>query len=271
MAIENLINDDLKSSSYLGKVIDNNDPEFEGKVKIRVFGKFDDISDEDIPWARPLNKFTGGSKSGAGFHSVPKVDCVVGIKFDNGDIHEPEYFYIQHISDELKAEIQGSYKNAHALLYDTETDGSVKVFFTEAKGLMLDYKQSQINIKPDKSIVIQTASKNSIIEILDDGTMNITQNNNINIKCNADAKVDISGKADVTTGGVTTLKCSKLIVNHSGKIELGAGAFEKVVLGNSFMTLFNAHTHIGNAGAPTSPPITPMTTSQLSQKNVTTL
>jgi hypothetical protein len=136
---------------------------------------------------------------------------------------------------------------------------------------MLDYKESQVNIKPDKSIIIQTASRNSIIEILDDGTMNITQNNNINIKCNADAKVDISGKADVTTGGVTTLKCSKLIVNHSGKIELGAGAFEKVVLGNSFMALFNSHVHIGNLGVPTSPPITPMTPSQLSQKNVTTL
>ena len=271
MAIENLINDDLKSSSYLGKVIDNNDPDFEGKIKIKVFGKFDQMPDSDIPWARPLNRSTGGSKSGGGYHSVPKVDCVVGVKFENGDIHEPEYFYMQHISDELKAEIQGSYKNAHALLYDTETDGSVKLFFTEEKGLMLDYKQSQVNIKPDKSIIIQTASKNSIIEILDDGTMNITQSSNVNIKCGADAKVDISGKADITTGGVTTLKCSKLIVNHSGKIELGAGAKEKVVLGNTFMAFFNSHTHIGNLGVPTSPPIMPMTTSQLSQKNVTTL
>jgi hypothetical protein len=271
MPLDNLFSDDLKNANWIGKVIDNSDPDFEGKIKVKVFGKFDDMADEDIPWARPLNMITGGSASGAGFHSVPKVDSVVGVRFDNGDIHEPEYYYIQHPSEELKAEIQGSYANAHSLIYDTITEGAVKIFFTEEKGVMIDYKESQVNVKPDKSIIIQTASRNSIIEILDDGTMNITQNNNINIKCNADAKVDISGKADITTGGVTTLKCSKLIVNHSGKIELGAGASEKVVLGNTFMAFFNSHTHIGNLGVPTSPPIMPMSTSQLSQKNVTTL
>ena len=131
MPLENLFSDDLKNADWLGKVIDNKDPEFEGKIKVKVFGKFDDMPDSDIPWARPLNRITGGSASGSGFHSVPKVDSVVGIKFDNGDIHEPEYFYMQHISDELKSEIQGSYDNAHSLVYDTITDGYVKIFFTE--------------------------------------------------------------------------------------------------------------------------------------------
>ena len=55
------------------------------------------------------------------------------------------------ISDEVKAEIEGSYANAHVLVYDTITEDSLKIFFTGEKGLMLDYKESQINIKPDKS------------------------------------------------------------------------------------------------------------------------
>jgi len=36
------------------------------------------------------------------------------------------------------------------------------------------------------------------------------------------------------------------------------------------MKLFNQHTHVGNLGAPTSPPIVPMTPAQLSQKQVKT-
>ena len=155
MGLNNLFSDDLRTSSWLGKVVDNQDPDLEGKVKVRVFGKFDDIVDEDLPWARPCNMITGGSASGSGFHSVPKVDSVVGINFDNGYLYELEYFYIQHISDELKNEIQNSYENAHSLIYDTEVEGGIKLFFTTEKGLMLDYNGSQINIRPDNTIYLE--------------------------------------------------------------------------------------------------------------------
>jgi hypothetical protein len=127
MGLSNLFSDDLRTSRWLGKVIDNQDPDYEGKIKVRVFGKFDDISDEDLPWARPCVMITGGSATGSGFHSVPKVDSVVGISFDNGDLYELEYFYLQHISDDLKNEIQNSYQNAHSLIYDTEVEGGIKI------------------------------------------------------------------------------------------------------------------------------------------------
>ena len=66
MPLDNLFSDDLRTSNWLGKVIDNQDPDFEGKVKVRVFGKFDDILDEDLPWARPTNRITAGGSTGSG-------------------------------------------------------------------------------------------------------------------------------------------------------------------------------------------------------------
>ena len=57
-----------------------------------------------------------------------------------------------------------------------------------------------------------------------------------------------------------------MVIDAANTIELGKGAIEKLVLGDSFMALFNAHTHIGNLGAPTTPPVVPMTPAQLSQK-----
>lgn len=248
--------------TFLGEVMEVEDPLFKGRIKVKVFGKFDDIPVEDMPWSHPGMNSTGGSDTGGGFFSVPKVGSIVSIKFDQGNIYHPEYFCNQEISDEVKTEIEGSYANAHVLVYDTVTEEFVKVFFTEEKGLMLDYKESQINIKPDKSIIIQNASRDGILEMLDDGTMNITQANDINITTATNINIECID---------ANLKCTNLLVDHAASVELGAGATEHLVLGEKMMALFNSHQHIGNAGAPTSPPIKPMTPAELSQKEVKTL
>jgi len=247
--------DNVRDGNYCGTVVDIEDPLQIGRVRVEVFGFFDGLDAALIPWATPATSTTGGSDTGGGFFSVPKLGSVVEVKFDNGNIYNPSYTFNQRISDELKEEVSASYTNAHSIIYDTVTEGFVKVYFTEEKGLMLDYKESQINIKPDKSIIIQNASRDGILEMLDDGTMNITQASMINIKTDADVNVE----------------CQNVIVDHASSIELGKGASEHLVLGEKMMSLFNSHTHIGNLGAPTSPPMQPMTPSQLSQKEVKTL
>ncbi len=247
--------DNVRDGSYCGIVVDIEDPLKIGRVRIEVFGFFDGLEPNLIPWATPSTSNTGGSDSGGGFFSVPKLGSVVEVKFDSGNIYNPQYSFNQRISNELKDEISGSYENAHSIIYDTITEGFVKVYFTEEKGLMLDYKESQINIKPDKSIIIQNASRDGILEMIDDGTMNITQANMINIKTDADVNVE----------------CQNVIVDHASSVELGKGASEHLVLGEKMMSLFNKHTHIGNLGAPTSPPNPSMTPGELSQKEVKTL
>jgi hypothetical protein len=252
--------DDLVGTSWVGEVVDIEDPQKIGRVRVKVYGKFDDIPTESIPWAYPGNNQTGGSDSGGGFFSVPKLGSLVSIKFDNGNIYHPEYFFNQKISDETKEEISNSYPNAHVLIYDTVTEEFVKVFFTEEKGLMFDYKKTQINIKPDKSIDIHTESNNSKILIEDDGKLTVYHKGEMKIDC--DANVNLTSKKDVK------VKCTNLTIDHSASIKLGAAASELAVLGNQMMTLFNTHTHVGNLGAPTSPPMAPMTPTHLSQKQV---
>jgi hypothetical protein len=285
---QNAYSDDLLATSWLGEVMDVADPQKMGRIKVKVFGKLDDIPVDDMPWAYPGNNHTGGSDTGGGFYSVPKVGSLVSIKFDCVYLGHPEYFFLQNISDQLRDEIKGSYTNAHSLIYDTITEGFVKVYFTEQKGLMLDYKNSQINIRPDKSIILHTDSRNSIVEMLDDGTMNIYHKNNINIIGDAKLNVTIKGDTTVTTSGKTLVKTSattdiesggaitiksgaSVTINHASSISLGAGAAQSLVLGEKFMALFNKHTHTGNLGSPTSPPNQKMTPGELSQKSVKTL
>lgn len=58
------------------------------------------------------------------------------------------------------------------------------------------------------------------------------------------------------------------VIIKASKIKLGESATEPLVLGQSFMQLFNTHTHPTGVG-PSGPPASPMTPSQLSQKNTT--
>jgi hypothetical protein len=61
---------------------------------------------------------------------------------------------------------------------------------------------------------------------------------------------------------------NKVIIN-SNNIELGENAFQSVIKGNLFQTYFNNHTHIGNLGGPTSPPVIPSDPSHLSNVSKT--
>jgi hypothetical protein len=245
--------DETLTGAWLGEVVDVDDPNKSGRIKVKVFGKFDELETEFIPWAYPANNYTGGGSDGGGFFSVPKVGSIVSIKFDNGNIYHPEYRFAQTISQALKDEISDSYTNAHSLIYDTSTEGGVKIFFTESKGLMLDYKSTQINIKNDNSVVIQTESGNSVIEITNDGKLNLTHSGNITVK--SDANIDATCK-DLTVHATNSYI-------KAGHIELGNGATENLILGRSFKDYFNNHIHLTPNG-PSGKPLVPMTMALLS-------
>ena len=228
--------DNVRDGNYCGTVVDIEDPLNIGRIKIEVFGFFDGLDPALIPWATPGNGWSAGSVSGSGAFSVPKLGSVVDVQFDNGNIYNPTYKCHQRISDELREEV-GDDRNAHSIVYDT--DNAIKVYFTTGKGLMLDFQETQVNIKPDNTIIIQNPNGDKV-ELVNDG--NIT----------------------IETGTKVTVKSPEVIIDAAQTIELGKGASEDVVLGNRFMSLFNSHTHIGVLGIPTSPPMVPMSTMQLS-------
>lgn len=247
MEDRDLIQDNLSNSYWIGEVVDIDDPEREGRIRVRVFGKFDELDIDSIPWATPHNRITGGSESGSGFHSVPKLQSIVGVIFDNGNLHEPEWYMIQNISDELKNEISGSYENAHSLIYDTIIEGGLKIFFTEEKGLMFDYKSTKVNIKPDNSITIENPN-GDLVELKNNGRCNVKVSQKVDIDCN-EAYINAKSKAWI----------------DSPQIDLGKNATESVIKGETFQALFNSHTHVGFLGITTSPPVVPLTGSELSK------
>ena len=220
----------------IGIVEDNLDPKHQGRIKVRVHGMNDQMIDgkyviptEMLPWARPGFNGSGGSESGSGYFNIPKIGSTVMV---HGTANNPIWDGNMYISDEVMTEISGSgYTNSHILIYDTDfnnggskiKDCHIKVYFTEDKGFVIDYKSgagdSTIKIDSNGKIRVSDANGDSII--LYNGTINIVSDNIVNI--------------------------------NAPLVNLSDQATESVMKGETLKKIFNEHTHTCNSGETTPP------------------
>lgn len=74
------------SKQFLGKVVDNKDPKFMGRVRIRINSIHQGVPDNELPWAT--------SQTGSGGHGsidVPSIGDQVYTSFQGTDGHELMY------------------------------------------------------------------------------------------------------------------------------------------------------------------------------------
>jgi hypothetical protein len=211
---------------HLGEIVDINDPLKQGRARVRVFGFFEDLEIEDIPWAEQISGLSFSSSRGNGNISVPRVGAVVNVQFDGPNYYKVFYEFEKETSPDLLAEISDSYEGAQSLMYDTEAQpGLLKLIYTRKKGLILGLG--------DATVQLDTQDGGQLRVVIQMGRDQIRMEDN------------------------------KVIIN-SNNIELGENAVEAVIKGNTFQNYFNSHTHIGNLGAPTSTPVVPSTPNHLS-------
>lgn len=80
----------VQGNKLRGVVVNNNDPEKRGRVKVRYRDIHDNISDEDLPWSSPKEGFGSGSK-GVGHVKVPPVGTTVFGSHQDNSLYHPEY------------------------------------------------------------------------------------------------------------------------------------------------------------------------------------
>ena len=211
---------------HLGEIVDINDPLKQGRARIRVFGFFDDLEIEDIPWAEQVSGLSFSSARGNGNISIPRVGATVNVQFDGSNYYKCFYEFEKESDPSLLEEIADSYEGAQSLWYDVEAEpGTLKLFYTKKKGMVLSLG--------DAKIQLDTQDGGNLRIVIEMGNDQIKMEN------------------------------SKVIIN-SNNIELGEQAVESIIKGTTFQAYFNSHTHIGNLGAPTSPPVVPSTPNHLS-------
>lgn len=218
---------ELANESYIGVIEEIDDPEFKGRCKIRVFGVFGDkdnslgsIPTEDLPWAYPLLDLQFGSANGgSGRISVPKKGTKVRVIFEQDQYH-PRYFSIEELDDELKGLMEADYANFQSMVYDS--DQQLKIYYAVNTGLLIELKESFINIEPNGAIVIQHIGSSSIIEMRGDD-IDIVTNNAVN----------------VSTPNTITHN-SNLVHVNGAQTDLGANPIYSNVNGEIMMKLFLA-------------------------------
>tara|TARA_R110000796_G_scaffold192641_6_gene309331 strand:+ start:6718 stop:7428 length:711 start_codon:yes stop_codon:yes gene_type:complete len=151
---------------WIGEVLNSEDPLSLGRVKIAVFGKFDELSEDVIPWAIPYNQLASGTVI------IPKKGEVCNVFFENGDENVPFYTGIAKTNDDLLSEFGEDYPSVWSIVYDKTIgeEKSLEIFYTDTQGLMIRKSNSLINIKnEDESVIITNGKTKKSIHISDDG------------------------------------------------------------------------------------------------------
>ena len=209
---------------YKGFVVDNADPDKRGRLRLRipsVLGK-----DVVSGWALPCTPF-GGTDS-EGFFFVPKRGAGVWVEFEEGLLDHPIW---------------------------------VGTFWSKPGGKS-EAPPPGNDQSPPTSQIIKTAHHTiELAEAAGGEAIKITDAKNKNT-----VTIDSQGIALRDNHGNRVSLASAGVEIESSKIKLGGTAeMEKLVLGTTLNTILSAwfsalatHTHVGNLGAPTGPPVPPL-------------
>lgn len=159
---------------WVGEVINTGDPLRLGRVKIKVFGKYDELDEEVIPWAIPYNQLSSGTIY------IPKVGEICNVFFENGDENIPFYTGIAKTNDDLLGEYAEDYPKVWSIVYDKRAgedalgevsdERTLEIFYTETQGLIIRKNDSFIQFKnEDESILLTNGSTGKVVHISNDG------------------------------------------------------------------------------------------------------
>lgn len=214
-----------------GIVIDNYDPLYKGRCKIRVFGLHSEticgqylILDDDLPWASPAPNV--GSSNGT--FNVPNIGERVYVNAD--DPYNIQYFGQVEVKSSIK-DLQ--YKN-------TEMSDKLKVIAYSEDNMEGEIDYLKIFYLPEDGLTIE-CNGNSIL---------LTKYDELLIRNNKGAEIslnNVNGDINIKTDGKVNLNCTE--------VSLGGDAADTIVLGSKLMEKFNNHTHFSGDAAVTNPPI----------------
>lgn len=261
---------------YQGQVVDNADPEGRARLRVRV----PSLLGPDVVsgWAMPCVPY--GGASGQGFFFIPEVEAGVWVEFEGGDLSHPVWVgtFWSKPGGEPEAPVPNDAEGAEAEAQNPPTRKLIKTLkghtiqLEDADGdemiLVVEATNKHLLVMNKDGIRLKDGTNNHEV-LLDSAGITVTDGansgNSVKLESGGITVEDKNGNKVSMEGGGVTVEASSVVVKSSN-VTVGDGAMtEPFVLGQTFMTnvtsWFTAlatHTHVGNLGAPTSPPVPPL-------------
>ena len=208
------------NGNYRGTVVNNNDPLKAGRIRVRMHGVYDNVSDEALPWAIYADPLMGGVANVGGFF-IPDEGGEVWCFFENGDFMKP-VFFAGAVGGKGRQEEKGSElgtypKNrsfkthqGHVVEFDDTPDQTrIRIHHKSGTEITMldngDVEETVIGnvIRNVEGNVTETIKGDHTVNVEGSQTWNITGDQGWTI--NGSLSFSIDGSADIIAQGVFTI------------------------------------------------------------------
>lgn len=239
---------------YRGIVIDNQDPQKRGRLKLRIPSV---LNDQASDWALPCMPYGGAPQQG--MFMVPEVDALVWVEFEAGDVHCPIWVGTFWMAEGDPPEDAATEEPTTRLL---QTSSGHILQFDDADGqerIRLHHStEAELVVDPNGTISLTDASGAVLRMDAQDNEITVEDANGNTMTMNSSATrvEDANGHVMEMTAAGITVEAPKIIIK-GGQVHLGGEGGEPVLQGQRFLSLFATHIHTVApiVGGPTSPPI----------------
>ena len=222
-------------------------------------------------WARIATLMAG---SGRGTFFIPEIGDEVLVAFEHGNINHPfvlgalwnkEDTPPEKMDSDSKNHIRAIHtRSGHVVTFDDNAQDKTAAIRIKSQGghsIALDDAGGKGNIS------VKTSAGHEITLDDDAGTLTVADKSgnklcfdanagSLAIETSGNQQMKGQGNIEINVTGSATIAATAGITLDSTSVKLGKGASMGLV-NDSFLTIFNTHVHVGNMGAPTSPPVVP--------------
>ena len=249
---------------YRGFVTDNQDPNNLGRIKAKVPRLLGDV---ELGWALPCLPYGGIAEEG--LFAIPDQNAGVWIEFEGGDLAYPVWTGSWWGDSEVPESATPDQKvfkttSGHKVVFD---DNANNIVLTDSNGNTITIDSNGVKVEDDNSNVVTMDSAGVKVEdtngnklTMDSSGIKAEDSNSNTVTMDSSGiKLQDSSSNSVTMASAgVTVKGSTINVGDPATDNLVAFSVLDAQL-QTFASLVAAHMHTGNLGAPTSPPMAPIT------------
>lgn len=203
---------------FVATVVDNNDPTFNYRVKVRLDHLHDTIKDDELPWAAKLDSSFMGMNGSHSLHSVPEKGSKVLVIAVANDPNSLLYMGCL-------------YKKSNSTPGGNDYLNSYGIYNSSGEFIKLDKVQKLLELVWAGKININNIKEMNITVT---GDVNLNAKN-INVKSSSAIKIEATSTIDIKSTGQTTVESTAgVIVKGASQGQInGFNCLTKCILTNA--------------------------------------